>query len=391
MMASSKRDYYEVLGVERQANDEDIKRAYRRLAMQYHPDRNVGDAEAEEKFKEASEAYEVLRDPEKRRRYDRYGHAGLDGMNVPHFNDAQSVFDLFGDLFGDIFGQRGRHGPQAGRDLQAVIEVDLLEAARGSTKTVQLSREEVCSDCSGSGSRPGSRPATCRRCNGHGVVVQSQGFFRVQQTCRGCGGRGLVITDPCAGCRGNGRVVSRRSLEIAVPPGVDTGTRIRLSREGDAGEPGAPAGDLYVLIRVREHAIFQREGPQLHCHVPITFSQAALGGDIEVPTLEGRFTHKLKPGAQSGDVVYISGRGMPVLEGGRRREASGRRGDLLVHLIVDTPRHLTKRQEELFRELAEIDQKQVSPQRKSFLDKLRDFFKTEQPPTAERSGAEKSE
>jgi molecular chaperone DnaJ len=390
MMASSKRDYYEVLAVDRQANDEEIKRAYRRLAMQYHPDRNVGDPEAEEKFKEASEAYEVLRDPEKRRRYDRYGHAGLDGMNMPHFNDAQSVFDLFGDIFGDLFGQRGRRGPPPGRDLQAVIEVDLVEAARGTTKTIHLSRDEVCPDCTGSGSRPGSRPATCRRCNGHGVVIQSQGFFRVQQTCRGCGGRGVVITDPCEGCRGNGRVVARRTLEIAIPPGVDTGTRIRLSGEGDAGQPGAPSGDLYVLIRVREHAIFQREGEHLHCHVPITFSQAALGGDIEVPTLEGRLVHKLKRGLQSGDVVYISGRGMPVLEGGRQRGPSGRRGDLLVHLIVETPRTLTKRQEELFRELAEIDQKQVSPQRKSFLDKLREFFKAEQPP-AQKSGADKAD
>jgi molecular chaperone DnaJ len=382
MMASSKRDYYEVLGVDRQANDEDVKRAYRRLAMQYHPDRNVGDPEAEVKFKEASEAYEVLRDPEKRRRYDRYGHAGLDGMNMPHFNDAQSVFDLFGDIFGDIFGQRARRGPPPGRDLQAVIEIDLVEAARGTTKTINLSREEICPDCTGSGSRPDSRPATCRRCNGHGVVVQSQGFFRVQQTCRGCGGRGVVITDPCAGCRGNGRVIARRSLEIAVPPGVDTDNRIRLSREGDAGQPGAPAGDLYVVIRVREHAIFQREGEHLHCHVPITFSQAALGGDIDVPTLDGPLVHKLKGGVQSGDVVYISARGMPVLEGGRLRGPSGRRGDLLVHLIVETPRHLTKRQEELFRELAEIDQKQVSPERKSFLEKLRDFFKAEQPPAA---------
>jgi molecular chaperone DnaJ len=386
-MAGTKRDYYETLGVSRQADAEEIKRAYRKLAMQYHPDRNVGDKDAEDKFKEASEAYEVLRDPERRRRYDRYGHAGLEGMNVPHFNDVHSVFDLFGDLFGDIFGQRGRHGPHPGRDVQVVVDVSLEEAARGSTKAVQLAREEICGECAGSGCRPGTQPAMCRRCQGHGVVVQSQGFFRMQQTCRTCGGRGAIITDPCPRCHGNGRVETRRALDLAIPPGVDTGTRIRISQEGDAGEPGAPAGDLYCLIRLRDHPFFHRDGVHLHCHVPITFSQAALGGDIEIPTLEGPLSYRLKHGVQSGDVVSISGRGMPALEAGRRREHSGRRGDLMVHLVVETPRTLTRRQEELLRELAEIDQKQVSPQRRSFLDKLRDFFKPEQP--GQESGAKK--
>jgi molecular chaperone DnaJ len=369
---AGKRDYYDVLGVRRDAEEEEIKRAYRRLAMQFHPDRNVGNPEAEEKFKEAAEAYEVLRDPGKRQSYDRYGHAGLEGMNVPHFNDAQSVFDLFGDLFGDFFGQRRRRGPQAGRDLQVTVEVELAEAARGLSKSITVPREELCGECSGKGSRRGTQPARCRNCGGQGVVNLRQGFFQIQQTCRGCGGSGYVITDPCPTCRGNGRVVARRNLDVAIPPGVDTGTRIRLSGEGEAGDPGAPRGDLYCLIRVREHPLFQRDGNNLICQVPITFSQAALGGDIEVPTLAGAMNHRLKRGIQSGEVIRIPGKGMPSLRGGRP-------GDLLVAVVVETPHHLTKRQEELFRELAEIDQSHVSPERKSFLEKVRSFFATESP------------
>jgi molecular chaperone DnaJ len=242
---ASKRDYYDVLGVSREAADEEIKRAYRKLAMQHHPDRNVGDPEAEVKFKEAAEAYDVLRDTQKRQRYNRYGHAGLEGMNVHNFNSRQSVFDLFGDIFGDLFGGGGRQqGPQAGRDLLMEIELDLLEAARGVRKTIQVPREENCGECSGSGARPGTQPAACRRCNGHGVVVQSQGFFRMQQTCRACGGRGLIITDPCSACHGHGRVAARRTLEITIPAGVDTGMRIPIRGEGEAGDPGGPRGDL---------------------------------------------------------------------------------------------------------------------------------------------------
>jgi len=372
-MMAAKRDYYDVLGVRREADEEEIKRAYRRLAMEHHPDRNAGNPEAEEKFKEAAEAYEVLRDSAKRQSYDRYGHAGLQGMNVPHFNDAQSVFDLFGDLFGDFFGTRGgRRGPQAGRDLQITIDIELIEAARGVTKTITVPREELCDECRGSGARRGTQPAACKRCQGRGVVIQSQGFFRMQQTCRGCGGSGYVITDPCANCHGNGRVVVRRTLDVAVPPGVDNGTRIRLNGEGEAGDPGGPRGDLYVLLRVREHQLFQRDGANLICQVPITFSQAALGSEIEVPTLNGAIQHHLKRGIQSGEIVRIPGKGMPSLRGTRH-------GDLLVAVFVETPRHLTKRQEELFRDLAEIDQKHVSPERKSFLEKLRRFFAADSP------------
>lgn len=374
---ASRKDYYEVLGVSRDASDEDIKKAYRKLAMQYHPDRNVGDKEAEEKFKEAAEAYEILRDPDKRQRYDRYGHAGLEGMGgVPHFEDVQSVFDMFGNLFGfgDVFGpQRGRPGRRGGRDLEVAIDLELAEAASGISKTITIPREENCHECSGSGSRRGSQPAMCKRCHGHGVVLMNQGFFRLQQTCRACGGQGTVIVDPCPTCHGRGREVVQRTLEVAIPPGVDTGNRIRLGGEGEAGDPGGPRGDLYCLIRVKEHRFFQRDGSNLICQVPITFSQAALGAEIEIPTLSGPIKHELKRGVQSGDVVRIPNQGMPGLR-------SGRKGDLLVQLIVETPKQLTKRQEELFRELAEIEQKHVSPQRKSFLEKLREFFSAEAAP-----------
>ncbi len=238
---ATKRDYYEVLGISRQASDEDIKKAYRKLAMQHHPDRNVGDDEAEFKFREAAEAYEVLRDPEKRERYDRFGHAGLEGTSMPNFNDNDVLRDLFGDLFGGLFGGAGggrRRGPQPGRDLQIAVEIDLLEAARGTTKSLRIPREELCSECKGSGAKRGTQPATCRRCQGHGVILQGQGFFRIQQTCNGCGGRGVVITDPCPGCHGAGRVEVTRALEVNIPPGVDTDMSIRLNGEG---EPGSPA------------------------------------------------------------------------------------------------------------------------------------------------------
>jgi molecular chaperone DnaJ len=312
-----------------------------------------------------------LHDREKRQRYDRYGHAGLNGLGGPSFSDAGSIFDLFGDIFGDFFGQRGgRSGQQGGRDLQVSLEIDLIEAARGTRKSITIPREENCSDCSGQGYRKGTKPANCRRCGGQGVVLINQGFFRMQQTCSGCGGRGIIITDPCPTCHGGGRVETRRTLEIDVPPGVDTGTRIRISGEGEAGSPRAPRGDLYCLLRVREHPFFQRDGNNLVCQVPITFSQAALGGEIDVPTLDSAIKHAIKRGMQSGEVVRIAGRGMPNIRGGRT-------GDLLVQVVVETPRNLTKRQEELLRELAELDKSHVSAQRKSFLEKLRDFFTAE--------------
>jgi molecular chaperone DnaJ len=373
---AGKRDYYEVLGVTRDADDDTLKKAYRKLAMQYHPDRNVGDHEAEAKFKEATEAYEVLRDPPKRQLYDRYGHQGLEGVAMPNFG-GESVMDLFGELFGGVFAG-GRRGPRGGRDLQMTVEIDLVEAFRGVRKEIRVPREETCSDCGGSGARCGTQPAACRRCGGRGVVLQGQGFFRIQQTCGSCGGRGVVIPDPCPKCRGNGTVEVERELTVHIPPGVDNDVSIRLPGEGEAGDPGAPPGDLFCVIRVRKHALFVRHGQDLHCEVPVTFSQAALGSAIDVPTLDGRFiTHNLRRGTQGGEELRIPGRGMPHLRGGRH-------GNLVVHVRVVTPRNLSKRQEELLRELDELEGKHVSPERKSFLDRVREFFTASAPADAPR-------
>jgi molecular chaperone DnaJ len=369
-MTTTKRDYYEVLSVSKSATAEEIKKAYRKLAMQYHPDRNHGDEEAAQKFKEATEAYDVLSDTQKRERYDRYGHAGLEGMHMHDFSNTDSIFDVFGDLFSDLFGGGGggrRRGPRPGRDIGVAMQIDLVEAARGCKKTITFPREENCDECAGSGMRAGSKPANCKHCNGHGVVLLSQGFFRVQQTCRACGGSGSIITDPCARCHGKGRLRVERSVDINVPAGAFTGVQLAARGEGEAGQPGAPRGDLICEIHVREHPLFQRDGDDLICQVPITFSQAALGGSIEVPTLDGPIEHNLKRGLQPGDAFRITGQGMPSLR-------HKRKGDLVVVVNVETPRNLTKRQEELFRELAEIDQKHVSPQRKSFFDKIREFF-----------------
>ncbi len=375
---ASKRDYYEVLSVERTADGEEIKRAYRKLAMKYHPDRNSGDEEAAMKFKEATEAYDVLSDPEKRERYDRYGHAGLEGM-TREFGDAESIFDLFGDIFGDFFGGGSRRrGPRPGRDLGVSLEIDLLEAARGCQKTFDIPREENCDDCRGSGNKPGSKMAPCRQCNGHGVIVMNQGFFRMQQSCRACGGKGSVITDPCLTCRGRGRIKVKRTIEVAVPAGAASGMQMALRGEGEAGQPGAPRGDLICEIRVKEHPLFQRDGDNLICRVPVTFSQAALGGDIQVPTLDGPINHTLKRGMQSGEYTRIPAKGMPNFR-------TKRNGDLIVVVIVETPKNLTKRQEELFRELAELEHKHVSPERKSFFETIRDFFTGSETPSEEKT------
>jgi molecular chaperone DnaJ len=370
-MSTTKRDFYEVLGVDKAVSEEELKKAYRGLALKYHPDRNSGDEEAAVRFKEAAEAYAVLSDPQKRQLYDRYGHAGLGGMaGMPDFGNAQSIFDSLGDLFGDFFGGGGRRsrGPQPGNDLLLQLEIDLFEAAKGVKKPVTIPRQENCSDCSGSGSKKGSKPAQCRQCRGHGVVLVNQGFFRIQQTCRACGGSGAVITDPCPTCVGRGRVSVKRNLEVGIPPGVFTGARLPVRGEGEAGAPGAPRGDLYIEIQVHDHPIFHRKDDHLICEVPVTFSQAALGAEIDIPTLDGVTKQRLDRGIQSGEHLRIPGKGMPSLR-------TGRTGDLLVVIKVETPRNLTKRQDELFRELAEMDHKHVSPERKSFFEKMKDLFK----------------
>lgn len=365
---ATKRCFYEVLGITREADGEAIKVAYRKLAMQHHPDRNVGNEQAEILFREAAEAYEVLRDTDKRQKYDRYGHAGLEGMSMPDFGNSDSVRDIFGDIFGGIFGGGRKRGPQPGNDLHLGIEIDLIDAAKGLEKTVRIPREVACRTCKGDGCKPGTHPVKCKRCDGKGVVIQGNGFFRIQQTCTGCGGKGVTISNPCTGCRGAGTVQEYEELTLKIPPGVDDGVNLRHTGAGEPSRSGGHPGDLYVQIKVRKHQFFHRNGADLHCEVPITFSQAALGGAIEIPTIAGeRFKHTLPAGVQSGDEVRVAGKGMPSLRGTRM-------GDMIIHVRIETPRNLNKRQEELFRELSEIDKKHVSPHQKSFLEKLKGLF-----------------
>lgn len=365
----SKRDYYEVLEVSRDSDGEEIKRSYRKLALKYHPDRNSGDEEAARIFKECTEAYEVLSNPEKKQVYDRYGHDGLAGMGGMGGGGAETIFDAFDDFLGGIFGDRGkgRRGPSRGSDLLFEMQIDLMEAARGVKKNITIPRQENCDSCRGTGAESSSDLVTCRQCNGQGVVVMAQGFFRVQQTCRSCAGRGQTIKNACKDCRGSGRTRVERTLEIAIPPGAATGMRLALRGEGEAGSPGGPRGNLIVEIEVERHHLFQRDGDHLICQVPITFSQAALGGTIEVPTLDGPLQQTLKRGIQSGETIRIAGKGIPNIK-------TARPGDLIVIVKVETPRKLTKRQEELLRELAELDHKHVSPERKSFFEQLKEFF-----------------
>src|SRR4051812_46138689 len=371
MPMATKRDYYEVLGIKRDASPEEIKRAYRQLALKNHPDKNPGDPEAEQRFKEGAEAYEVLSDQAKRQRYDRYGHAGLEGAGVHDFRNAEDIMSTFGDifgggLFGDLFGQRQR-GPRAGQDLLYKLEIELVEAARGTSKSIDVTRQEFCADCRGSGAKKGTVATTCNYCGGQGQVVQSRGFFQVATTCPSCGGEGVRVTDPCPSCRGTGRIAQVAHLKVDVPPGVESGMTLQLRGQGEPGDPGAPRGNLRIQILVRKHPFFERNRNDLICQVPISFPQAALGAEIQVPTLDGPDRLHVPKGTQSGDVLRIKGRGMPDI-GGRSR------GDELVEVVVETPRHLSPRQEELLRELAEIEHGDVSPRRKSFFEKLRDYF-----------------
>ena len=370
---ASKRDYYEVLEVPRGALPEEIKKAYKKLALANHPDRNPGDDEAVTRFKEAAEAFEVLHDPGKRDRYDRFGHAGVSGNGRTGFSDVSDIFDAFGDLFEGfgLFGggrTRGRRRrTYKGESLRTPVTIDLLEAAAGCTRDLQIQRRETCSVCDGSGAKPGTTPHRCDYCGGHGQVVQSQGFFRIQTTCPACRGEGTVIRDKCFRCGGTGREAKDFKLEVKIPPGVDTGMQLCLRGEGEPGPHGGPRGDLYVDIRVKLHPLFQRDGKELTCRVPITYSQAALGAEFEVPVLDGRYTFTVPPGTQPGEVFRLRGFGMPDPHGGRR-------GDLHVEVQVEVPKKLNDRQEELLRELAELEQADVSPHRKSFFESLKDYF-----------------
>lgn len=371
MMMATRRDYYEILGVQRTASAEEIRRAYRKLAAKYHPDRNPGDQEALEKFKEASEAFDVLSNPETRQRYDRYGHDGLKGApGVHEFQDISDIFEAFGGIFGDLFGfPRGRSGRRGrrGRSIQTSVSIDLIEAAFGCTRQITIERETICRSCGGSGARPGSQPTVCDYCGGHGQVVQTEGWLRIQTTCPACHGEGRVIREKCPTCQGSGRTQETAQIEVKIPAGVDNSIQLRLAGEGHHGEHGGPPGDLLVEIQVRQHPFFRREGRDLICEVPITFAQAALGAEIEIPLLTGKYKLTIPSGTQPGELIRVRGQGIPDLH-------SGLRGDLIAQIMVEVPKKLNKRQESLIRELAELDQKHVSPRRKSFLESVKDLF-----------------
>jgi molecular chaperone DnaJ len=371
----SKRDYYEVLGIGQTASDQEIKTAYRRLAVKHHPDKNPEDPHAEEKFKEAAEAYSVLSNPEQRRRYDRFGHAGVSSAasagawGAPGFSGIEDILgDLFG--FGDVFATGGRAGSrrsaaQRGADLRYDLEITLEEAAAGMTAQLRIPKLEKCEKCDGSGAAPGTHAETCKTCNGAGQVRYQQGFFSVSRTCSTCRGVGQVISSPCNACRGAGRIEQEKSMEVKIPAGVETGSRLRLQAEGESGAYGGPPGDLYVVIHVSEHEEFERQGNNLYSSVPITFAQAALGSEIEVQTLNGQQSLKIPAGTQTGTVFRVRGQGMPVL-GGRGR------GDMFVSVSVVTPKTLSREQRRLLEQLAEIETKDLD--NKNIVDKVRDIF-----------------
>jgi len=352
----TKRDYYEVLGVSRSATEEEIKKAYRKLALKYHPDRNPGDKESEENFKEASEAYEVLRDPQKRGLYDQYGHDGLRNSGFSGFSGFEDIFSSFGDIFEDFFGFGGLGGRRSNRasarrgaDLRYDMSISLKEAAFGIEKTIEVRKAETCQNCNGSGAAPGTSPETCRICGGSGRVTRQQGFFSIATACSQCRGEGTVIKEHCKKCKGTGKIQKTNSLKIKVPAGIENGMQLKLSGEGEPGERGGPPGSLYVFIQVEEDSFFQRHNNDIVCQIPISFSQAALGTELEVPTLNGAEKLRIPKGIQSGDVLTIKGAGIQYLNGVGK-------GDEHVQVVVKTPVKLTKRQQELFRELAELEQ-----------------------------------
>jgi molecular chaperone DnaJ len=372
----SKRDYYEVLSVARTASDGDLKSAYRKLAMQWHPDRNPGDKDCESKFREVSEAYDCLKDPQKRAAYDRYGHAAFEngGGGQGGFGGFSGDFtSAFSDIFDDLFGGMGRRGGRAGgaargADLRFNLEITLEEAFNGKAAQIQLPTNVTCETCSGTGAKAGTQPVQCKTCQGSGRIRHAQGFFTLERTCTSCQGRGSVIQDPCKNCGGAGRVVKERMLEVNIPPGVEDGTRIRLGGEGEAGMRGGPNGDLYIFLSVAPHAMFQREGSDLYCRVPVSMVTATLGGEFEVPTVEGGRTKvKIPEGTQTGKRLRLQGKGMPILR-------SRNRGDMVVQVAVETPQKLTKRQKELLKEFERESSKDTQPESAGFFAKVRELF-----------------
>lgn len=372
----SKRDYYEVLGVARDVNEADLKKAYRRMAMKFHPDKNQDNPEAEAKFKEAKEAYDILSDAQKRAAYDQFGHAGVDPSaagGAGGFGGGANFSDIFGDVFGDIFGAgrgAGRSRAYRGSDLRYNMELSLEDAVFGTTVKIKIPTLVTCETCNGSGAKKGSEPVTCSTCGGTGQVRIQQGFFSVQQTCPHCHGNGKMIQDPCGTCHGQGRVEERKTLSVKVPPGVDNGDRIRLTGEGEAGENGGPPGDLYVQISVKPHPIFERDGSHLLCQVPISVATAALGGELEVPTLNGRVKLKIPEETQTGKLFRLRGKGVTPVRGGPT-------GDLLCKVMVETPVNLTEKQKDLLRQLDDSmgeDNNTHNPQSRSWMDGVKKFF-----------------
>jgi molecular chaperone DnaJ len=381
----NKRDYYEVLGVAKEASDQEIKSSYRKLALKFHPDRNPGDKSAEEKFKEAAEAYAVLADADKRHLYDRFGHAGLGaaatggaGFDPTVFTGFEDILGGLGDIFGfgDLFGGgRRRGGPQRGADLRYDLEISFEESARGAETSIQIPRQETCETCHGSGAAPGSKPSTCPQCQGRGQLRYQQGFFTVARTCGQCRGSGQVISNPCSACRGAGRVQKERKLTVKIPAGIATGQRLRLSGEGESGAAGGPAGDLYVVVHVQDHSFFQRDGNDLFCEIPLNFSTLALGGDITIPTLEGHETFKIPDGTQTGTAFRLRGRGLPDVTG------RGGRGDLLITVKALTPKKLNREQKKLMEQIAAtLPKEKFEPtprdeqDDKGLFDRVRDIF-----------------
>ena len=367
--AMTKRDYYEILNISRSASDDEIKKAYRQMALKYHPDRNPGDAECEENFKEASEAYEVLRETQKRELYDRYGHDGLKNSGFSGFSGFEDIFSSFGDIFEDFFGMGGlggrrknRSSARRGSDLRYDLEITLKDAAFGLEKDIEVKKNIACAACNGSGAEPGTQAQTCATCHGQGRVMQQQGFFNVATTCPRCRGTGTTIASPCKKCRGTGKTLETKTLKVKIPPGVETGMKLKLTSEGEPGERSGPQGDLYVFLHVAEDPFFQRHNNDIVCQIPISFSQAALGAEIEAPTLYGPEKLRIPKGIQSADLLSIRDKGIPHINGRGR-------GDQIVQVLVKTPGKLTRKQEELFRQLAKLDQ-ETDEDKKGFIQNL---------------------